>query len=169
MKCESCGENDASVELTQVVEGDLRKWNLCEACAEEKGIEQQGEVSLTDILFGMGGEDSAPAMDVSCPGCHMRRSDFKQKTRFGCPQCYRTFETELGPLLMAMHKGERHVGKIPRSAEFSAKIESLQAELDDAVKAQNYELAAELRDRISACKNECQQDGKGDVCHVDEN
>ena len=161
MKCEVCGDNDASVELTQVVDGAIQKWHLCSPCAQEQGVQQQGQVSLTDILFGMGAGQTTPPVDITCPKCHMTRADFKQKTRFGCPYCYTAFERELEPLLVAMHRSDRHTGKIPRSAELSARIEALSSELDDAVRAQNFELAAELRDRIAGLKSPEELAGEG--------
>ena len=38
MRCDVCQKNDATVYLTQIVEGKMQKVNLCEHCAKEKGV-----------------------------------------------------------------------------------------------------------------------------------
>ena len=35
MKCEFCNENNATIHLTQVVDGSMKKLNLCQSCAEK--------------------------------------------------------------------------------------------------------------------------------------
>ena len=51
-----------------------------------------------------------------------------------------------------MHKGSEHVGKAPegfvKTRRFDARIKNLQTNLDSAVKAEEYEKAADLRDQI---------------------
>jgi protein arginine kinase activator len=51
-----------------------------------------------------------------------------------------------------MHKGTQHKGKIPhraaRAQEFQTKLKDLHSELQTAVKSENYEQAAALRDQI---------------------
>jgi protein-arginine kinase activator protein McsA len=76
----------------------------------------QGPISITDILLGMGPkreETVAASSERSCPRCHMRRTDFKKSGRFGCSACYEAFADDLPPLLRAMHRNDRHIGKIP--------------------------------------------------------
>jgi protein arginine kinase activator len=154
MKCELCSDTEATVQVTQVVNGAVKKWNLCDSCASQEGFNIQGPISFTDILFGMG--DGAPEPSTqepkSCPSCHMQRSDFKKNSRLGCPECYETFAFELRPLIEAMHKGSQHEGKIPQNAKISADIARLQAQLDKAVSEQHFEEAARLRDEINSCK-----------------
>ena len=85
--------------------------------------------------------------------------------KIGCADCYETFYDKLLPLLERLHGKTNHVGKIPNSFEEIAKeentqneTEKLKAELDEAVKAQNYEKAAELRDRIKELESEGNKD-----------
>ena len=58
----------------------------------------------------------------------------------------------LESLLKAMHKGTRHVGKVPAamyaSRAASERMKDLQEQLDAAVAEENYERAAEVRDAI---------------------
>ena len=107
MLCEHCSEREATVHLTQVIDGEVKKLHLCEECAAESGFDVHGTMSVTDVLLGMGGQMAAsppPAESIerSCPVCHLRRSDFKKTGQFGCPACYETFSDELKPLLKAI-------------------------------------------------------------------
>jgi protein arginine kinase activator len=167
MTCEICKEREASVHLTQVIDGKVKKMHLCEQCASKSGIDVDGPLSITDILLGMGvpkqaAENAATRVSSSgpertCPRCHMRRSDFKKGGRFGCAECYETFADELPPLLKQMHRSDRHVGKIPSAQagkiRAAAELSDLQEGLKKAVAAENFEEAAKLRDRIEALKS----------------
>lgn len=159
MMCEQCSDKEATVHLTQVIDGQVKKLHLCEECASEMGFEMQGSVSMTDLLLGMGGDSPIttkpqPELERSCPKCHMRRSDFKKTGQFGCPACYEAFEDELTPLLKAMHRGERHMGKVPERegirVRVSAELARLKQALDVAVTEEQFEDAATLRDQIRA-------------------
>jgi protein arginine kinase activator len=159
MLCEICKVEEATVHLTQVIDGAIKKLHLCEGCAKNTGFDLQGPISITDILLGMGGkleDTSKPSVERSCPRCHMRRTDFKKSGRFGCATCYETFAEDLPPLLRAMHRNDRHIGKIPASEAVRItalhELNSLQEELNQAIAAENYELAAGVRDRITACR-----------------
>ncbi len=157
MHCEHCQQHEATIHLTQMIDGQSRELHLCEDCAEENGLNVQSVMSIPEILFGMGTpveEDSGEgkASGKSCPQCHMRGCDFKKTGRLGCPSCYETFSAELGPLLAAMHKGGRHIGKMPESRcqglEKEARLSQFQKQLQEAIRTEHYEEAARLRDQI---------------------
>ena len=38
MLCENCGENEANVRYTQIVNGVKKEMKLCDKCADELGI-----------------------------------------------------------------------------------------------------------------------------------
>ncbi|HMP77628.1 MAG TPA: UvrB/UvrC motif-containing protein [Kiritimatiellia bacterium] len=158
MLCESCKERDATVHLTQVVDGAIKKLHLCEECAAKSGFDIQGPLSITDILLGMGIEKPVdkPESERTCPRCHMRRTDFKKTGRFGCAACYEAFAEELPPLLKAMHRSDHHTGKVPSResvrVQASAELAQLQQKMDKAIAAENFEEAARLRDSILACR-----------------
>ena len=159
MQCDSCGESEATIHLTQMVNGMVKKLHLCEDCAEQSGINIDGAMSLSDVLFGMGApQESEPqGQEKACRNCGMTRSDFKKTSRFGCPSCYDTFAEELAPMLAAMHKGTQHAGKVPasemRENRLTPEIEAMQKQLDEAVAAERYEDAARLRDLIRVEKS----------------
>lgn len=156
MLCDRCKENEASVHLTQVVNGVVEKLHLCESCAAEAGFDLQGPVSITDILLGLGGakpqEQAEPVVEKICPQCHLTLSEFKKRGRLGCARCYEIFRDELAPLLKAVHRSDHHTGKIPSQhrgrVKHAQEITDLQRELEEAIAREDYEKAAKLRDRI---------------------
>jgi protein arginine kinase activator len=158
MLCESCKEREATVHLTQVVEGTVTKVHLCEDCAAKSGLDVQSPMSITDILLGMGakGAPVRPESEASCPQCQMKRSDFKKSGRLGCPTCYESFSGELVPLVKVMHRSDQHVGKVPSRegirVRMSAEIAILQQSLEKAIALEHYEEAARLRDQIQQCR-----------------
>ena len=54
MLCDVCKCNDASVFLTQILEGKMQKVNLCDACSKEKGVQDPTGFALADLLLGIG-------------------------------------------------------------------------------------------------------------------
>lgn len=155
MQCDVCNKNKATVHLTQIGEGGkVHKVDLCEACAKEKGVQDPTGFSLADLLVGLGtgSETKLESPGLRCPACGFSQADFKKTGRLGCSECWNTFESQIAPLLKAMHKGERHVGKVPSKAAhtqiLSEKIKELTDELHKAVSEEKYEDAAGIRDQI---------------------
>ena len=156
MLCEKCGDRQATVHLTEIIEGQVRKIHLCEECAEQGGMNIQEPSSIPDLLLSLGVKTDLPAgEDTSCPVCHMRRSDFRKTSRLGCPVCYETFRADLEVLLGSLHRGTAHVGKAPPAVATAPEapppdVSELQRQLDFAVKSEKFEEAARLRDLIRA-------------------
>jgi protein arginine kinase activator len=154
MQCEICKTKEANVHLKQAWDGLVKELHLCEDCAAEKGFDVHAPLSLTDFLLG-GDQQQTPALsfeDRSCSFCHARWSDFNKMSRLGCSSCYEAFAEELKPVLASMHKGSRHIGKVPAAEAFTGEVASLQKALEAAVEAQNFEEAARLRDRLCELK-----------------
>ena len=155
MKCEICNANEAVVHVKQVVNGDMKEMHVCESCAAEHGFDVHSPMTMTDFLFGMGMDRAkeTPAVDKACPACHLKLSEFHKRTRLGCPECYVAFADELSPVLASMHRGVRHVGKVPGGERVAQEALDLQTALDEAVRKQEFEEAARLRDRINELKS----------------
>jgi len=171
MKCECCHENEATVHLTQVVNGEVKKLNLCQSCAEANGVSLKMPVSITEILLGLGGKKPAgetPArFELTCKRCQLTQSEFKKGGRLGCPECYKAFMGELASVVKAMHHNVQHVGKIPArqgsEARRAAKIAALQDDIRSAVAKEDYEEAARLRDEISALRADSAEEVRDDA------
>jgi protein arginine kinase activator len=158
MLCSICNEKTATVHLTQIVGDKMQKLDLCEDCAKAKGINDPTSFGLADLdlVLGLGAsqeiEQAAGGVELKCPRCGFTQADFKKSGRLGCPECYHTFAEGLGGLLKTMHKGTRHTGKAPealrQSRDLSDRLKTLQAKLAKAVKDEDFEQAAILRDEI---------------------
>ena len=152
MQCSICKEKPATVHLTQIVGDKMQKLDLCEDCAKAKGVNDPAGFALADLMLGLGAaqeiEQAAGGAELKCPRCGFTQADFKKSGRLGCPECYKTFAEGLSGLLKTMHKGTRHVGKAPESAEYAGRLKSLQERLQKAIDSENFEEAAQLRDKI---------------------
>lgn len=162
MKCSNCGEREGVVSLTTIVEGDVRTSSLCAKCAEEKGIETGVGVSDTPLggflaALGESLDPDAPlsaALETRCAGCGSTLRDFRETGRVGCAECYRSFDAPLRELLRRLHGSTHHTGtrytgvpSVPALAPPSSQRE-LRDQLRRAIEAEQFELAAELRDRL---------------------
>ena len=138
----------------------MQKVDLCEECAKHKGVNDPAGFSLADLLLGLGAsqemEQSAGGAELKCPHCGFTQADFKKAGRLGCAQCYVTFSEGLEGLLKSMHKGTKHVGKVPQafqqSRDLAEKLKALQKKLDKAVADEDFEQAAVMRDEIKTTK-----------------
>jgi protein arginine kinase activator len=154
MLCDVCKCNDATVFLTQILEGKMQKVNLCDACSKEKGVQDPTGFALADLLLGIGAAEEIEKGSATqkCPVCGFTQADFKKTGRLGCSACYQSFCEGLTTLLKAMHKGTEHVGKLPQRAheqmQMNDRMRTLTADLQKAVAEENYETAASLRDQI---------------------
>ncbi len=155
MLCDSCKKNEAIVHYAEIVEGQMKKMNLCELCAVDKGVGVHTNFSIGDLLAGLTdtpGKAKDPVEQETCPNCKLTYKEFKKKGRLGCSVCYDTFKKGLIPLLEAIHKSEQHVGKIPQKAqeevEAMSKLQRLREELAGAIRKEDFEKAARLRDEI---------------------
>ena len=160
MSCDQCREREAVIHLTQIVNEQVTTLHLCERCAAEKGVESPSGVVKTPLgsfLAAMGKNlpetVTAPRSGETCARCGGSLQDFRESGRLGCPECYRSFEVPLRELLRRLHGSTHHVGE--RYAEHGAdpvdgRVESaeLREQLRLAVETENFELAAELRDRL---------------------
>lgn len=152
LKCDLCS-NPATVHLTQIVNHKVHKVDLCEACAQAKGVTDPSGFSLADLLLkaSLNPEPTAPS-GLRCEQCGFSPEDFKKTGRFGCPQCYETFVELVEPMLDNMHKGTAHVGKVPERAlqrkTLHDRLNALESELKLAIQSERYEDAARFRDEI---------------------
>ena len=154
MLCDVCKCNDAAVFLTQIVDGKMQKVNLCEGCSKEKGVQDPTGFALADLLLGIGAAEEIEkgGSSTRCPVCGFTQADFKKAGRLGCPECYKVFAEPLEGLVKTMHKGTRHIGKVPEvfrhNRDLNDRLKLLQKRLSKAIESEDFEEAAILRDEI---------------------
>lgn len=155
MLCEKCKSREATTHYMETVNGVKKEIHLCNECAKQEGFDNLG-FSFPSIFSGLFKDDYfAPLKEEKkCPTCNMTLSEFSRTGKVGCPDCYTTFENEFRPILLKMQKGDRHKGEQPKSKPKKAvTIDTLKAELKEAVKQEDFEKAAVLRDKIKEEEN----------------
>ncbi len=161
MKCQKCGVNEASTHITQMINGEYTEMHLCSSCAKSEGLGYNGIFSdmhsefekMIGSFFG----NALPARTGAshCKTCGSTYAEIARTGKVGCADCYSEFYNELMPSIRRIHGNTAHCGKRARNASTkeprprTETVETLQKELDEAVKAQNFERAAELRDKIN--------------------
>jgi protein arginine kinase activator len=94
---------------------------------------------------------SAQAMPA-CPTCGMNLEELRRRGRVGCEGCYDAFRGYLDESLERLHGATRHTGRLPGVPEGEIQrrqqVEGLRGELDLAVRDEDYERAASIRDEI---------------------
>ncbi len=149
-QCAHCGK-PATIHLTQIVNNQIHKVDLCEDCPHKQNVTDPEAFSLADFLLKPQALMAAREQ-AHCDVCGFTPADFKKQGRFGCPHCYESFKGMLRPILGNMHRGLEHEGKVPehvlqRNAQ-RMELSALRHALEAAIAAENYEEAAKLRDAL---------------------
>ncbi len=157
MLCDNCKERDAVVNLTRIVENAVTQLHLCQKCAEAKGVETTlatPEHPLSAILQEVQAQESSASHDLAnCAFCGATARDFRATGRLGCPHCYDAMERSLRELLRRLHGSSKHVGiqydiPVAHILQKPDSVHDLRDRLRRAVETEQFELAAELRDRL---------------------
>lgn len=156
LKCSHCN-SPATVHLTQIVNNKIIKVDLCEACAQAKGVTDPEGFSLADLLSKTNLVPEKGDVHLECPVCGLTTADFRRTGRVGCATCYETFAPLVRPVLEDMHAGTEHKGKIPEVAltrqHSQAELNGLENALQRAIAEEAYEEAAKFRDQIQSIKD----------------
>lgn len=160
MKCQKCKAKDATTHIKRIVNGKYTEYVLCADCAHEMGFDNVFDTSVPDMFGGLlssifGAALPSRSQATRCPVCSSTYGDIKNTGKVGCAACYDIFLQELLPSIKAIHGNTQHCGKssVSTPAENAKEssepsVEDLRAELEKAIKEQNFEYAAELRDKI---------------------
>ena len=156
MLCDVCGKKEATVHLTEIINDQMTKLNLCEDCAREKGAEMEEHFGLSELLAGLTdmGTTVEPevAITTKCSNCGLTYQNFRKIGRLGCSECYETFKKELASLLKRIHGSDRHVGKVPlrggKTIKDTRTLQDMKIQLEKAIQMEEFEEAAKLRDKI---------------------
>ena len=174
MLCQECKQRQASVHLTKIINDHKTEAHLCEECARQReDLINITPFSVNDLIasfMDMGKahptfEKLAPS---KCAVCGMDYNQFKKIGRLGCQECYKYFGNELNPVLLKIQGRIEHTGKVPKrcGADMLIKkqIIELKLALKEAIEAEAFEKAAELRDRLKAMEQPYESNGG----HIDE-
>ncbi len=164
MLCQKCKSKEANTHVKSVVNGEYTEYMLCSECAKQMGYSNLWSDMQSDFdsILGSFFSNALPARSQTtrCPVCGSTYHDIASSSKVGCAQCYDVFLSELMPSIRRIHGNTTHCGKKPNEIlqtfenknnekqDTENEIKMLKAQLDDAVKQQDFELAATLRDKI---------------------
>jgi protein arginine kinase activator len=181
MNCEECGKRPATLHLTKIVNGEKTEYHICEHCAKDKGdmfggFGGFGDFGIHQLLSGLlnfdpmtkkegvgikEGQGTVQTKAARCETCGMTYAQFSKSGRFGCSDCYEFFGDRLDPLFRRIHGNTQHIGKVPERTGGKIKVrkelEQLKAALQQYVAKEEFEKAAEIRDRIRALEQKIAQ------------
>jgi protein arginine kinase activator len=159
MLCDNCKKNKATTYFKKTVNGETTETFLCEDCAKKLGIG-------AGMMFKNGGFADFDGFDFFLPDlfkptrlgtekkceCGRTFSEIAKTGLVGCEKCYETFKKELASTLRKMHGATTHKPRIEASkkADPQAEIKALRDRMSRAIKEENFEEAARLRDEIKA-------------------
>ena len=160
MKCENCGKNEVSFVLRSNINGQVTERHLCGECAGKLGYTRklaahsrrmmEGMRGAFDGFFGPGLLDGFPAPAGSLSGFG---------GLFGEELFDDFFRPALGagpeqPVIDAEWREEPVEQEEQSRFARKRELNRLRAELKRAVREENFERAAELRDQIHAMEQE---------------
>ena len=162
MKCQKCGADNANTHVKTIINGEFREYDLCSECARKLGYTNAFADFGSDFsgLLGSFFTNVLPARTQAtrCEFCGSTYPEIAKTGRVGCAHCYEVFADRLYPSIRRMHGNTTHCGKNsgrqeakeakPAEMTKEEKIADMKRQLDEAVREQNFERAAELRESI---------------------
>jgi protein arginine kinase activator len=158
MKCQKC-EKPATFHITEIESGKHQELHFCEECARtyltpanNETPSTPGEALSQQLSLGQTAEDLSKIDQQTCPVCGITFLEFRNAGRLGCSYDYIAFEKELEPLIANIHGEIKHRGKVsprhPEGTESLTEVIKLRREMKEAITAEEYERASQLRDQI---------------------
>jgi protein arginine kinase activator len=169
MQCQICQKRTATIHLTELSQGARTELHICEHCAAEQGIATQSQISINELLSHLlavqpsDEEMFGPAeKERACPTCGFTLDRLRKEGTLGCPADYEVFEQALLPLIERAHGGHTsHCGKVPTRLPTDTKkfvaLSHLRRQLEEAVRDEDYERAARLRDQMKQLEQGARQ------------
>ena len=175
MMCDDCGVRPANFLLKAVTDDGVHEKNLCPVCMAKykRRIPGLDFSNLAGILSGIletrkntAREESISSSEYDglvCPECGMTYAEFRKDGRMGCAACYQAFRQPLDSLLLKVHGNLQHAGRMPGGLKSDASIkftiEKLKQELVKAIAAEEYEQAAQIRDKVRMLNAQLEEAG----------
>ena len=146
--------NSKCYEVNTAHNGVYAQINVCDKCAFS-ALKKTSEYNI-DVLMSIIEDITLKHTESKkCQQCNASFDDLIEKSRLGCDKCYDTFKDTILNLLLRCQISLKHIGKKPKNFKLSdaSEIENLNIELQEAIKIEDYEKAACLKEKINFIKN----------------
>lgn len=177
MKCQSCGENEANVKYTQIINGNKEEVFLCDRCASQMKLDMNFKFGFDDIFSSFFAEPTLvkPVQiteGLVCDACGMKYDEFAKNGMLGCENCYNVFSKRLDNVLKKIHGNNRHIeeerrpepsiNKTSKKKSVKEEIAELKEKINACIKSEDYEQAAILRDKIKKLEKTLAEKERGE-------
>lgn len=180
MMCSNCGKQEANFMYTEIINGVKKEIRLCSDCANKLGLLESISFNMPSLDFSnflgdflseysalMPSIFSEREKSLKCSECGMDYDEFLKTGRFGCSNCYDVFQHKIEPVLKQLHGDTKFLGKKSNNNLKSSRLKDLETiekvqhneldtlknELKQAIRVENYEKAAEIRDKIKVLED----------------
>ncbi len=187
MMCSNCGKKEANFMYTEIVNGVKKEIRLCSDCANRLGFLDNMSFSMPSLDFSsflgdflneyntlMPSFFTEKEKVLKCSECGMNYDEFLRTGRFGCSNCYDVFQQEIEPLLKQLHGDTRFLGKRSNNNFDGEKLKNLETvedagdteleilkeKLKKAIRIEDYEKAAKIRDEIKELEGNNEKSNK---------
>ena len=129
-----------------------------------QAIANSADLKLAELFEAKKPEEEEE--DIQCGVCGTSWQDFRKSGKLGCAACYEQFGQRLLDEIELNQHGSVHCGKTPPETleqwhdptvseriGLRRELERLRKGLDESVRREEFELAAELRDKIAAIES----------------
>jgi protein arginine kinase activator len=169
MLCEMCQTNTVAKKIQFLLGNAIKEFQVCNQCAEKHGLHypfagMPGALSvmmLGQLVKSLAPETAEDDHALVCDTCGTTIGKFRKTGVLGCPHCYDSFKTIMTGLLTQIHGSSKHIGSRPagrRKNVTECDLGELKKQLQLAIKNENFEKAAELRDLIRDVNSSSVQD-----------
>ena len=159
MKCENCGKNEVTFVYQSNVNGHVTEKHLCADCAEKLGYTQRLAAQSQRMMRGLFGGGLFDDFFTPVPSLLGRMSRMLEDP-------FDDFFADmpaLGPARQEAPKEEKKDGLVDQEEQSRfarmRQMNALRMEMKRAVRQEDFERAAQLRDQIRALEAEHKEDG----------
>lgn len=169
MKCDKCGSLNVVTKIVIQNDNGTEEINMCLQCfrkfLKDRPDIQNGPAgrSINDFLLGaldylnkgistLNQNRSITVPDTRiCPNCSAPVSMIKKEKKAGCEKCYDIFRTEISDHLFCS-TGKRYDNGVNSDNGINKTAESIKEKISAAVRSENYEIAAILKEELNRLK-----------------
>ena len=175
MLCDNCKKNEATVQFTEIINGNKREMMLCEECSRKLGVNNINfklpidfSSFFGDLISDYEENSFLPVFDsengLRCKNCNTTYKEFLDTGMLGCSDCYDAFQDRIDYVLKRIQGSSDYQGrkcnqfledsknvekkKVDKENKKENKKEKLEEDLKKAIKEERYEDAAKIRDEI---------------------